>query len=114
MGLFCGERCECKNRCDADLQWNDTARKACREACKSDPTILSGYAWLNSQPTEIQMLYNYEPNLITGGGTSQGGAPVTGAANAQGGSTGGISIGLIAILAALAIAAFVVLKKLRG
>ncbi|MEO0470876.1 MAG: hypothetical protein AAF206_28340 [Bacteroidota bacterium] len=63
MGLFCGKKCRCKNACNADLQWNPQAAKACREACGSDNPPASGYAFLEAQPAFVQNQYML-PNQI--------------------------------------------------
>jgi len=61
MSLFSTKTSRCKNRCDADLQWNKDAKKGCREACKGDHT-LDPYSWLNSQPVNVQSAYSYQVN----------------------------------------------------
>lgn len=120
MSLFCNKTCECKNRCDADLQWNKDAKKACREACKGDDT-LDPYTWLQSQPAAVQALYNFEPNQVqminqVAGGPARSSEPGLSYANTgfpgqATSSSSGISTGMIAVGVAIIIVVIVLIKR---
>ncbi len=110
MSFFCGKTCQCRNRCDADLAWNKEAKKGCRQACNTANPPTNGYAWLASQPANVQALYNYKPNQAA---ATEPGAPGSGGDGGDDGSGGGLSTGVILLMVAAAVALFLIIRAKR-
>lgn len=64
MGLFCGKKCKCKNRCEADLRsMGKDVLKGCYSACKTSNPPADGLAYLESLPSQARILAEQESYL---------------------------------------------------
>ena len=62
MDIFCGKKCKCKNRCEADLRaMGKDVLKGCYAACKTKNPPANGYHYLESLPDQSRILIETDP-----------------------------------------------------